>query len=109
MAAYRRRTADENRTQKLVRAGYNALELITFFTANEKETHAWTVSNGTNVQKAAGKVHTDFETGFIKAEVVHFSDLNRHGSMRILHDLGLIAVHGRDYIVQDGDLIYYKT
>jgi len=100
---------EETGLQKLVRAGYNALDLVTFFTANENETHAWTVSRGTSVQKAAGKVHTDFETGFIKAEVVHFRDLDQHSSFRVLHDLGLTAVHGRDYVVEDGDLIYYKT
>lgn len=100
---------DETGLQKLVKAGYAVLDLITFFTANENEAHAWTLPHGTNVQKAAGKVHTDFETGFIKAEVVKFGDLKKHGSTKTLHDLGLVTIHGKDYIVEDGDLIFFRT
>lgn len=99
---------DETGLQKIVKAGYSALNLITFFTANENEAHAWTVPAGTSVQKAAGKVHTDFEKGFIKAEVIKYNDLENHGSTKALHDLGLVAVHGRDYIVEDGDLILFR-
>lgn len=94
--------------QKLVKAGYDALNLITFFTANEKEAHAWTIPQGTQVQKAAGKVHTDFEEKFIKAEVIKTEDLIKHGSVKILHDLGLVAIHGKDYVVEDGDLIFFR-
>lgn len=99
---------DESGLQKLVRAGYRLLELITFFTANENEAHAWTVKRGTNVQKAAGKIHSDFERGFIRAEVMKFADLDRYGSEHALRERGLVAVHGRDYIVQDGDVVLYK-
>ena len=99
---------DETGLQKLVRAGYRILRLITFFTANENEAHAWAIPQGTTVLKAAGKVHTDFEKGFIKAEVIHFDDLKRHGSITALHDHGLIASHGKTYIVEDGDLITFK-
>jgi len=99
---------EETGLQKLVKAGYNVLNLITFFTANENEAHAWTIPKGTQVQKAAGKVHTDFEKKFIKAEVIKTKDLIEHGSVKALHDLGLVAVHGKDYIVEDGDLIFFR-
>ena len=100
---------DESGLQKVVKAGYSVLNLITFFTANENEARAWTLPRGTSVQKAAGKVHTDFERGFIKAEVIKVEDLIKHGSTKALHDLGLVAVHGKEYIVEDGDLILFKV
>ena len=100
---------DETGLQKVVKAGYGVLDLITFFTANENEAHAWTVPRNTPVQKAAARVHTDFEKGFIKAEVIKVADLVQHGSTKALHDLGLVAVHGKDYIVKDGDLILFKV
>lgn len=99
---------DETGLQKLVRAGYQALDLVTFFTANENEAHAWTVPRGSLVHQAAGKVHTDFEEKFIKAEVIRIDELKTHGSTKVLHDLGLLAVHGKDYVVEDGDLILFK-
>jgi len=98
---------DETGLQKIVKAGYSVLNLITFFTANENETHAWTIPSGTTVQKAAGKVHTYFEKGFIKADVIKVEDLKQHGSAKALHDLGLVAVHGKEYIVEDGDLVLF--
>jgi ribosome-binding ATPase YchF (GTP1/OBG family) len=85
------------------------LNLITFFTANENEARAWTVPRGTVVQKAAAQVHTDFEKKFIKAEVIRIDDLQKHGSTKALHDQGLIAVHGKDYVVEDGDLILFRV
>ena len=100
---------DETSLQKLVRAGYELLHLITFFTANENETHAWTVPAGTNVQQAAGKIHSDFEEGFIRAEVMKIADLEEQGSEHALRELGLIAVHGRYYLVEDGDVVFYKV
>lgn len=100
---------DETGLQKLVKAGYRVLNLITFFTANENEAHAWTIPKGTPVHKAAGKVHTDFEKEFIKAEVIKTNDLIKHGSAKTLHDLGLVAIHGKDYIVEDGDLIFFRV
>ena len=98
---------DETGLQKIVRAGYEVLNLITFFTANENEARAWTVPEGTSVATAAGQVHSDFMEKFIKAEVVKFNELERLGSIKALHDKGLAAIHGRDYIVEDGDLIFY--
>ena len=98
----------ETGLQKIVKAGYQVLDLITFFTANENEAHAWTIPRGYTAQQAAGKVHTDFEAHFIKAEVVRFSDLETFGTVKALHDQGLLAIHGKDYEVQDGDLIEFK-
>lgn len=94
--------------QKLIKAGYRLLHLITFFTANENEAHAWTIPEGTNVQKAAGKIHSDFEEGFIRAEVMKYEDLAKYGSEHALREQGLVAIQGRDYQVQDGDIIFYR-
>ena len=99
---------DQTGLQKLVRTGYDILDLITFFTANQNEAHAWTVSRGSTVRKAAGKVHSDFEEKFIKAEVIKYSDLIEYGTMKKLHDQGRIGIHGKDYIVADGDLILFR-
>ena len=99
---------DELGLEKLVRAGYKLLNLITFFTANENESHAWTIAQGTNVQRAGGKIHSDFEEGFIKAEVIKYCDLENYGSEQKLREIGLVAKHGRDYLVNDGDIIFYR-
>jgi ribosome-binding ATPase len=99
----------ENGMTTLIQAGYAVLHLVTFFTANENEARAWTVPAGTEVVRAAARVHTDFEANFIKAEVVPWGLLEKHGSMKVLHDLGLVQIHGRDYIVNDGDLIYFRV
>ena len=100
---------DELGLDKIVRAGYQVLDLITFFTANENEAHAWTVSQGTTVQRAAGKIHTDFETGFIKAEVIKYNILTKIGSEKEVKKQGLMEVHGKNYIVEDGDLIFFQA
>ncbi|HHS13797.1 MAG TPA: redox-regulated ATPase YchF [bacterium] len=94
---------------KLVVAGYKALNLITFFTANENEARAWTVRSGTTVREAAGKVHSDFEDFFVKAEVIKIDELKEHGSIKALHDSGLVRIHGKQYLVEDGDLILFRT
>lgn len=99
---------DELGLNKVIRTGYEILDLITFFTANENEAHAWTVERGTNVQKAAGKIHSDFEAGFIKAEVIKYKDLIEFRSTSKVRERGLAAIHGKEYIVEDGDLILYK-
>jgi ribosome-binding ATPase len=98
----------ENAVQMLIQAGNAVLHLITFFTANENEAHAWTVPGGTPVAEAAGRVHTDFERNFIKAEVIPFAALEKHPSLKALHDQGLVQVHGRDYTVQDGDWVTFR-
>ncbi len=98
----------ENGVQLLIQAGYAVLHLITFFTANENEAHAWTVKKGTPVIHAAGLVHSDFEEHFIRAEVISFLDLERYRSLHTLHEHGLVQIHGREYEVKDGDLIYFR-
>lgn len=98
----------ETGLQKIVQAGYAILHLITFFTANENEAHAWTIQKGSSVREAAGKVHSDFQRGFIKAEVIKHNHLKQYGSLKNCHDHGLVAIHGKEYIVEDGDLIFFK-
>ncbi|MBD3290906.1 redox-regulated ATPase YchF [candidate division KSB1 bacterium] len=99
---------DELGLNKIIDAGYRTLNLITFFTANKNEAHSWTIPNGTIVHKAAGKIHGDFEAGFIRAEVIKFDDLVTHGSESKLKEKGLIGIHGKDYVVQNGDLIFFR-
>ncbi len=99
---------NETGLQKIVKAGFRILDLITFFTANTNEARAWAIPGGTHADKAAGKIHSDFEENFIKAEVIKIADLMAHGSVKTLHNLGLAAIHGRDYIVEDGDLILFR-
>ncbi len=92
----------------LIREVYRALGLLTFFTFNEKELRAWEIPSGTKAPAAAGKIHTDMEKGFIKAEVVGYTDLISKGSMEILRREGKVRLEGREYEVQDGDVIYFR-
>ncbi|MEA3493326.1 MAG: redox-regulated ATPase YchF [Candidatus Margulisiibacteriota bacterium] len=94
--------------KRFVRSGYNLLGLITFFTANNKECRAWTVKNGTAVPKAAGKVHSDMERGFIAAEVIHYDDLIKSGSYSGARGKGVLHTEGKNYLVEDGDLVLIK-
>jgi GTP-binding protein YchF len=98
----------ESSLERIVRASYNLLDLITFFTANENELRAWSIVKGTLAPKAAGKVHSDMEQGFIRAEVFHYKDLVSVGSMKNARDHGLIHLEGKDYVVMDGDIIYFR-
>lgn len=93
---------------RLIRSGYELLDLITFFTGNEKECRAWTVKKGTKVPQAAGKIHSDMERGFIAAEIVHYKDLIESGSYAKTREKGFLHTEGKNYIVQDGDLILIK-
>jgi len=93
---------------KLIRAGYDLLHLITFFTAGPKEVRAWTVEKGSSAPEAAGKIHTDFQRGFIRAEIFQFDYIDQYGSEKVLRDKGLIRQEGREYIVKDGDVIYFR-
>ena len=92
----------------VIRAGYDLLDLVTFFTANERELHAWTIRRGTRAPAAAGLIHTDFERGFIRAEVMKFTDIQHFGSDHGVREAGLLRLEGKDYIVGDGDLIYFR-
>ncbi len=99
---------EDSGLERLIKAGYALLDLITFFTANEKEARAWTIKKGTRAPQAAGKVHSDMEKGFIKAEVISFQDLARVESLAEARESGLMRMEGKDYVVQDGDLIYFR-
>ncbi len=98
----------ESGLDRLIRAGYELLRLITFFTAGEPESRAWTVSQETKAPLAAGKIHSDMEKGFIRAEVMSYSDLIACGSAAAVRERGLLRVEGRDYIVRDGDVLYFR-
>ncbi|WP_456419239.1 redox-regulated ATPase YchF [Thermovibrio sp.] len=92
----------------VIREGYKLLDLITFFTAGEQEVKAWTVKKGTKAPQAAGKIHSDIERGFIRAEVIRYEDLIREGSIQACKEKGLMRLEGKDYEVQDGDVIYFR-
>lgn len=98
----------ESGLDKLIRASYSLLGLISYLTSGEDETRAWTIHAGTKAPQAAGKIHTDFERGFIRAEVVAYKDLVENGSMVAAREKGLVRSEGKEYIVQDGDVILFK-
>lgn len=94
--------------EKLVTACYDLLGLMSFLTAGEKEVRAWTIKKGSKAPQAAGKIHTDFEKGFIKAETVSFDDLISAGSYQKAKEKGLVRIEGKDYVVQDGDIMLFR-
>ena len=94
--------------EKLIRASYRLLGLISYLTAGEPEVRAWTITKGTKAPQAAGKIHTDFERGFIRAEVVAYDDLIACGSHNAAKEKGLIRLEGKDYVVQDGDIMLFR-
>ncbi len=98
----------ESGLDKLIKASYSLLGLISYLTSGEDETRAWTIKKGTKAPQAAGKIHTDFERGFIKAEVVNFQDLLDCGSTAAAKEKGLVRVEGKEYVVQDGDVILFR-
>ena len=100
--------AEESGLDKLVRASYKLLGLISYLTAGKPEVRAWTIAEGTKAPQAAGKIHTDFERGFIRAEVVAYDDLMRCGSMAAAKDAGLVRSEGKEYVVKDGDIILFR-
>ncbi|MFC1637483.1 redox-regulated ATPase YchF [Candidatus Margulisiibacteriota bacterium] len=93
---------------RLIRSGYELLDLITFFTANQKECRAWTVRQGVRAPQAAGQVHSDMERGFIAADAVHFQDLAACGAYAKAREKGVLHTEGKNYVVQDGDLLLVK-
>ncbi len=99
---------EEPGLNRLIRAGYALLDLITFFTVGEKETKAWTIKQGTTAPGAAGKIHSDFERGFIRAEVITYPDYIRCGSEARAKEKGLMRSEGKEYIVKDGDCILFR-
>jgi len=98
----------ESGLDKLIKAGYDLLGLISFLTAGEPEVRAWTITKGTKAPQAAGKIHSDIERGFIKAEVVNYNDLITLGSVNAVKEKGLMRLEGKDYIMQDGDVVLFR-
>ncbi|QXM05799.1 redox-regulated ATPase YchF [Crassaminicella indica] len=98
----------ESGLDKLIKAGYKLLGLMSFLTAGPQEVRAWTIKVGTKAPQAAGKIHTDFERGFIRAETISFDDLVAAGSMTAAKEKGLVRLEGKDYVVQDGDVILFR-
>jgi hypothetical protein len=99
---------DEPGVNKLIKSAYRLLSLQTYFTAGEKEVRAWTIHKGDTAPQAAGVIHTDFEKGFIRAEVIHYADYVQYGSESACRDAGKLAVEGKEYIVQDGDMMHFR-
>lgn len=99
---------EEAGLDRLIKAGYKLLGLITYFTAGEQEVRAWTIVKGTKAPQAAGKIHTDFEKGFIRAEVVAYADLVQVGSHAAAREKGLVRLEGKDYVMKDGDVVHFR-
>ena len=98
----------ESGLEKLIKASYSLLGLISYLTAGEPEVRAWTIKKGTKAPQAAGKIHSDFERGFIRAEIVSYDDLMACGTYNATKEKGLVRLEGKDYVVQDGDIILFR-
>jgi GTP-binding protein YchF len=98
----------ESGLSKLIKAAYKLLGLMHFFTAGEPEVRAWTIRRGTKAPQAAGKIHTDIERGFIRAEIVSYDDLMACGSQAAAREKGLVRLEGKEYVMQDGDVVYFR-
>lgn len=98
----------ESGLDKLIKVGYETLGLISFLTTGEDETRAWTITKGTKAPGAAGKIHTDFEKGFIRAEIVNYSDLVACGSVQSAKEKGLLRSEGKEYVMKDGDVVHFR-
>lgn len=99
---------DESGLDKVIKASYSLLGLMSFLTAGEPEVRAWTIKKGTKAPQAAGKIHSDIERGFIKAEVVSYDDLIKEGSMVSAKEKGLVRSEGKEYVMQDGDVVLFR-
>lgn len=99
---------NESGLDQLAGRAYQLLNLMTYFTAGPKEVKAWTITKGTKAPQAAGKIHSDFEKGFIRADVYHYDDLFRLGSEHKVQEAGLMRLEGKDYVVQDGDIMHFR-
>ena len=99
---------EESGLDKLIKASYSLLGLKTFFTAGEDECRAWTFKDGMKAPECAGIIHTDFEKGFIKAEVMSYTDLNKYGNEKLVKEAGRVRLEGKDYLMQDGDICYFR-
>jgi ribosome-binding ATPase YchF (GTP1/OBG family) len=99
---------EESGLDQLIKKSYKLLGLISFLTAGKPEVRAWTITKGTKAPQAAGKIHSDFEKGFIRAEIVSFNDLMACGSYAAARDKGLVRLEGKDYVMQDGDVTLFR-
>ena len=99
---------NESGLDKVIKASYDLLGLMSFLTAGEPEVRAWTIKKGTKAPAAAGKIHSDIERGFIRAEIVSYNDLIKEGTMQAAREKGLVRSEGKDYIMQDGDIVLFK-
>ena len=98
----------ESGLDRLIKASYTLLGLISYLTAGEPEVRAWTITKGTKAPQAAGKIHTDFERGFIRAEVMSFADLDELGSAQAVKEAGKLRLEGKEYVMQDGDIVEFR-
>ncbi len=98
----------ESGLDRIIKEGYSLLGLISYLTAGSDEVRAWTITNGTKAPQAAGKIHTDFERGFIRAEIISFDDLVACGSMAAAKEKGLVRLEGKDYVMNDGDIVNFR-
>lgn len=98
----------ESGVAKLIKGAYRLLNLITYFTAGVQEVRAWTITVGTKAPQAAGVIHSDFERGFIKADVIHYADYIHYGSESACRDAGKLSIEGKEYLMQDGDVVHFK-
>jgi hypothetical protein len=99
---------EESGLTRLAHAGYKLLHLSTYITAGEKEVRAWTIPAGAKAPQAAGVIHSDFEKGFIRAEVYHFEDLMKYKTEQAVKEAGLLRLEGKDYVVRDGDIMHFR-
>jgi len=99
---------EESGLEKLIQESYSLLGLISFLTGGTDEVRAWTIQKGTKAPQAAGKIHSDFERGFIRAEIVAFDTLKEMGSMQVCREKGLIRSEGKDYVMKDGDVTLFR-
>lgn len=99
---------EESGLDKLVKTGYSMLGLITFFTAGEKEVKGWTIKKGTTAKEAAGAIHSDIERGFIRAEIISYEEYIKYGGEKEAKDKGAMRLEGKDYVVKDGDVVYFR-
>jgi GTP-binding protein YchF len=98
----------ESGLDRLIRASYKLLGLFSYLTAGKQEVRAWTIPIGTKAPQAAGKIHTDFEKGFIRAEIVSYDDLMQFGSVNAAREHGKVRVEGKEYVMQDGDVVHFR-
>jgi ribosome-binding ATPase YchF (GTP1/OBG family) len=99
---------EQSGVEKLIHAAYKLLNYITYFTVGVKEVRAWTITEGTKAPGAAGEIHTDFEKGFIRAEVIAYEDFIQYGSEAACREVGKLRVEGKEYIVKDGDCMHFR-